>query len=714
MSAPAKLPQYLAANPRLDRWVRFDADGIATIFTGRCELGQGIVTAFAQIAAEELDLAVDQLRVIDADTELTPDEGHTSGSRSTPEGGPALRMACAEVRAVLLAEAARQLDIPVNQLVVENGRITGADRIREVSYWSLPHRELLAREATGQAQVKPVVRYTVVGRNQPRLDIPDKIAGRPRFVADMDLPGMCYGRIVRPPSFGATLLSLDEAAVRALPGVVALVRDGNFLGVIAQREEQAVKARQAMIGQARWSEPGLPTDADDIYRYLETRATVDTVIMKRENPAARARATQTFEARFTKPYVAHASLGPSCALATWSAERIEVWTHSQGVYPLQRELAQVFDLPVESVIAHHVDGSGCYGHNGADDAALDAVLLARAVPGQPVLLQWMRDDEFAWEPLGPAMVVKTRASLDAQGNIVDWSTDIWSNGHTQRPGTSVSTVPTSSLLAAWHLAAPIARIPQGDPAMAGGGGIARNGEPLYDLPNKLVTAHKVQELPLRVSTLRALGAYANVFAIESFIDDLARAANADPVEYRLRHMKNPRARAVIERAATEAGWVPNALSDGSSGRGIGFAQYKNGYGYIAVVIEVAMEPEFRVTRAVAAVDVGMAINPDGVINQTEGGILQSLSWTLKEAVQFDRERITSRDWETYPVLTFSEVPTVEVHLIDRRDEPALGAGETPTGPTAAALGNAVAHALGVRVRDLPLTRDRIIAAMELA
>lgn len=711
MSAAIKVPPMLSANPRLNRWVRFNDDRTATVFTGRVELGQGIITAMTQIAAEELDLSFEQVRIIDADTRLTPDEGHTSGSRSISEGGSAMRSACAEVRAVLLAEAARRLDLPADRLVVEDGRITGADRIRETSYWDLPHADLLDREATGQVPPKPVARYTVVGRSERRLDIPDKLLGRPRFVADMKLPGMLHGRVARPPSFGAKLESFDEAAIRALPGVVAVVRDGDFLGVVAQREEQAVKARKAMIAASRWTERPIPTDAADVYRFIETRETTDTVIVERRDEAALARAHATLEARYSKPYIAHASLGPSAALATFDGGKIEVWTHSQGVYPLQRELAQVFDLPLDSVVAHHVDGPGCYGHNGADDAALDAVLLARAVPGRPVMLQWMRDDEFAWEPLGPAMVVKTRASIDGEGNIVDWSLDLWSNGHTQRPGVVVTTEPSVSLLAAWHLARPVARMPQGDPAMSGGGGMARNAEVIYALPNQKVVAHRVDELPLRASTLRALGAYANVFAGESFIDELALACGADPVEYRLRHMQDPRARAVIELAAQKAGWVPHAQSDGTRGRGIAFAQYKNGYGYIAIVAEVVLEPEFRVTRMVAAVDVGLAINPDGILNQTEGGILQALSWTLKEQVDFDRERILSRDWETYPVLTFSEVPQVEVHLIDRRDAEPLGAGETPTGPTAAAVGNALAHALGVRVRDLPLTRERIIAAL---
>lgn len=707
------LPLWLNTNRRLDRWVRFDDDGRATIFTGRVEYGQGAITALAQIAAEELDLALEQVRIIGGDTSLTPDEGHTSGSRSIDEGGTALRTACAEARAVLLDEAARRLDLPVERLQVEQGRIGGADRTREISYWDLPHRDLLAREATGRVQPKPASRYTVVGLSAPRRDVPDKVAGRPRFVADLVQPGMLFGRVVRPPSAGARLLAFDEAAIRVLPGVVAVVRDGDFLGVVAEREEQAVKARRAAMAAARWQEPGLPVDAEGIHAWLEAAKTTDTVIVERRDEAARGRAVTRLQAQYGKPYIAHASIGPSCALARWDADpaRVELWTHSQGVYPLAREIAQILGLPATSVVAHHVDGPGCYGHNGADDAAFDAVLLARAVPGRPVMLQWMRDDEFAWEPLGPAMRVKTAAALDAEGRIVDWQLDLWSNGHSQRSGMVKTEYPNATLLAAWHLAQPVARMPQGDPLMAGGGGMARNAEVIYDLPNQKVVAHRVEELPLRVSTLRALGAYANVFAAESFMDELAAAAGADPVEFRLRHLSDPRARAVIERAAEASGWVRGAASDGVTGRGIGFARYKNGYGYIAVVAHVTLEPDFRVTRVVAAVDVGLAINPDGILNQTEGGILQSLSWTLCEAVRFDRERIVSRDWETYPILTFAGVPQVEVHLINRPDEVPLGGGETPTGPTAAAVGNALAHALGVRVRELPLTRERIVAAM---
>jgi nicotinate dehydrogenase subunit B len=711
MSAPAKLPGSLNTNRRLDQWLRFNPDRTVTICTGKVEIGQGIVTAMAQIAAEELDVALTRVRMVSGDTERTPDEGQTSGSRSIDEGGSAMRYACAEARHLLLQEASKLLDIPADKLTVEDGVITGFDRIRKLAYWELPHAELLNREATASIKPKPPARHTIVGTNAARLDIPAKATGTPRFVQDLELPGMLFGRVVRPPSYDAQLASFDADAVRKLPGVVAVVRDGNFIGIVAEREEQAVKARLAAASAAQWQETPLPTDDAGIHDYLQSRQTRDQVIVERTDAAARAHGTRTLEARYTKPYIAHASMGPSCALARVDDGRTEVWTHSQGVYPLRHDLATVLDVPPENILVHHIEGAGCYGHNGADDVALDAVLLARAVSGRPVQVQWMRDDEFAWEPFGPAMVVKTRAALDAQGNIVDWAFDVWSNGHSGRPNTAKTAGKVSSLLAAWHLANPVAHRPQGDPPMTAGGGLARNSPAPYDFPNERVVAHRVEEMPLRVSALRSLGAYANVFALESFMDELAAAAGADPVEFRLRHMKDPRARAVIELAAQKAGWRAGAPNDGASGRGIAFAQYKNGYGYLAIVIELGLEPDLHVKRAVAAVDVGQAINPDGIINQTEGGIIQAISWTLKEQVKFDRERVTTRTWEEYPILTFPEAPPVEVHLIDRPDEAPLGAGEMAAGPTAAAIANALHHALGVRIRDLPLTRVRIIAAL---
>ena len=712
MNAPVKLPGSLDANRRLDQWLKFEADGTLTVYTGKVEIGQGVLTAMAQIAAEELDVSLAKLRIVSGDTVLTPDEGHTSGSRSIDEGGTALRYASAEARDLLLREAAKRLDMPLDKLTVEDGVISGFDRIRRLSYWELPHAELLAREATASVKPKAASKHSIIGTAVERLDIPFKATGTPRYVQDIELPGMLFGRVVRPPSYDAQLTAFDIDAIRKLPGVVAVLRDGNFIGVVAEREEQAVKARTAALKAAQWKEVPIAADEAGMHEYLRTRPdNKETLITERVDAAAKARGTRKLDARYTKPYIAHASIGPSCALARIDGDRMEVWSHSQGVYQLRYDLATVLKMDLEKIIVHHGEGSGCYGHNGADDVALDAVLLSRAAGGRPVQVQWMRDDEFAWEPYSPAMTTDVHAAIDDAGNIVDWSVEVWSNGHSQRPVSIKTPSPVSSLVSAWYLEQPVARRVQADPPMAGGGGMARNAPVIYALPNERVVAHRVEVQPLRASALRGLGAISNVFAIESFMDELAAAANRDPVEFRLRHMQDPRARAVIELAAQKAGWKAGAESDGTSGRGFAFSQYKNGYGYMAVVIDLSLEPDPHVTRAVAAVDVGQVINPDGVINQAEGGIVQAISWALKEQVRHDRERVLSRDWETYPILTFAEIPAIEIHLIDRPEEKPLGAGEIAAGPVPAAVANALYHALGVRLRDLPLTREKIAAAL---
>jgi CO/xanthine dehydrogenase Mo-binding subunit len=710
MSASPKLPANLEANRRLSQWLTLNDDRTVTVRTGKIEIGQGIVTALAQIAAEELDVSLARVRMAGVDTSSAPNEGHTSASRSTDDSGSAIRHACAEARALLVTAAAARLDIPAEKLSVEDGVIGGYDRINEVSYWDLPHAEILDREATSTVVPKHSAQLRVVGTSAPRLDIPAKVAGLPRFVHDVELPGMLFGRVVRGPTIGAKLLEFDAAAVRALPGVVAAFSDGGFIGIVAEREEQAVKARQAAIRAAKWHENPLPTDSRGIHDYLTSRESPKHVLLDKAPAASEnQKPVRTLTARYTKPYLAHAALGPSCALARIADGVIEVWTHSQGVYPLRNDLAAVLEVPPKTIVVHHVEGAGCYGHNGADDAALDAVLLSRAVAGRPVQVQWMREDEFAWEPYGPPVVVEVRASLSAEGRVVDWQFDVWSNGHTSRPSRGKIEARISALRPAWDIGNPAARIVQAD---AGGvGGISRNALSLYDFPRERVVTHRVEEVPLRASSMRSLGAYANVFASETFMDDLAHAAGCDPVEFRLRHMKEPRARAVIELAAQKAAWQPNVKSDGTWGRGFGFAQFNNAYGYFAVVVDVALEPELRVTRAVCAVDVGRAINPDGIANQMEGGVVQAVSWALKEELRFDASGVLARDWESYPILTFGELPRVEVHLIDRPDEPPLGAGEVTMGPVAAAIGNALYHALGVRLRDLPLTRERILAAI---
>jgi CO/xanthine dehydrogenase Mo-binding subunit len=410
------------------------------------------------------------------------------------------------------------------------------------------------------------------------------------------------------------------------------------------------------------------------------------------------------KASYTRPYVAHGSIGPSCALAQWHDYGLRVWTHSQGIFSLRRDLALALDLAEDKIVVEHVQGAGCYGHNGADDVAFDAAWLARAAGGRPVRVQWSRADELAWAPFGPAMVVEIEADLDAAGAVVAWRHTVWSNGHTSRPGGAK----TPALLGAWHLGKPFARLPAVNPTIARGGGAERNSIPLYGFPAWQIVNHHVMAMPLRTSALRSLGAYANVFAIESFIDELATTVGADPVAFRLRYLNDPRARTVIERAAAKAGWADWKKREGI-GRGIGFARYKNVGAYCAVVAEIEAEAEIRVRRLVIAVDVGLVINPDGLANQIEGGAIQATSWTLKEAVRFDRARVTSESWETYPILHCSETPAVEVEIVSRPDCPAAGAGEAAQGPTAAAIANAVFDSLSVRVRDLPLTAERIQA-----
>jgi CO/xanthine dehydrogenase Mo-binding subunit len=701
------LPGSLGGNRMLDAWIRINADGTATVFTGKVELGQGIVTALAQIAAEELDLPLARVAMISGDTARTPNEGMTAGSQSVENSGTALRLAAAEVRGILVELASAKLEMSADSLSVADGVISAANGKR-ISYSELAATLDLKREATATVRPKPAGLHRIVGQSIPRFDIPGKVTGKAAYVQDMRLPGMVHGRVVRPPQYGATLQSVDDAKARAIPGVIAVVRDGAFLGVIAEREEQAVKARIALADAAKWKPgPELP-DPATIFEHLKTLPAKVEVIGVKQAPLL-ASAPKVLEAAYTKPYMAHASIGPSAAVAEFKDDKLTVWTHSQGVFPLRAELAKALKLQPAAVRCVHTEGSGCYGHNGADDVALDAALLARAVPGKPVKLQWMRDDEFAWEPYGPAMSMQAKGAVDAEGRIVDWNYELWSSSHSTRPQSTNGT----NVLAAWYLAEPHKMGPPTSPPQPAGGG-DRNSIPLYDFPNQKVTHHFIQEMPIRGSALRTLGAYANVFASESFMDELALAAGADPVAFRLAHMKDPRARAVIEKAAEMAGWKAGQKGDGIRGRGIGFSKYKNLACYVAVVADVEVDRaggRVRVTHTYAATDAGLVINPDGLIGQIEGGIIQSASWTLHEEVKFDRNGILSRDWASYPIMTMPEVPKVEVELINRPGERSLGAGEGSQGPTVAAIANAFAHATGRRIRDLPFHPARVKAAL---
>ncbi|MGB9367956.1 MAG: molybdopterin cofactor-binding domain-containing protein [Xanthobacteraceae bacterium] len=701
------LPGSLNGNRMLDAWIRINADGSATVFTGKVELGQGIVTALAQIAAEELDLPLARISMVSGDTGRTPNEGMTAGSQSVENSGTALRLAAAEVRAILIELASSRLEMSADSLSVADGVISAANGKR-VSYAELAASVDLRREASATVRPKPAGLHKVVGQSIKRFDIPGKVTGKAMYVQDVRLPGMVHGRVVRPPQYGATLASLDDSKAKAIPGVIAVVRDGSFLGVIAEREEQAVKARAALAEGAKWTPgPELP-DPANLFAHLKSLPTKVEVIGVKQAPIL-ASAPKVVEATYTKPYMAHASIGPSAAVAEFKDGKVTVWTHSQGVFPLRAEISKTLKMPPASVRCIHTEGSGCYGHNGADDVAVDSALLARAAPGRPVRLQWMRDDEFAWEPFGPAMAMQAKASLDGEGRIVDWNYEVWSNSHSTRPQSTTG----ANVLAAWYLAEPQQMGPPTSPPQPAGGG-DRNAIPLYDFPNQRVVHNFIQPMPIRVSALRTLGAYANVFASESFMDELAVAAGADPVAFRLAHLKDPRARAVIEKAAEIANWKAGEKGGLARGRGIGFSKYKNLACYCAVIADVEVDRasgRVRVTHVWSAADAGIVINPDGLTQQIEGGIIQSASWTLHEEVKFDRQGILSRDWSTYPIMTMPEVPQVDVALINRPEERALGAGEGSQGPAVAAIANAFAHATGKRIRDLPFHPERVKAVL---
>jgi nicotinate dehydrogenase subunit B len=706
MNAP--LPGPLSDNPGLDRWVAFPSPGKVTIFTGRVEFGQGVLTAMAQVAADELDVGIARIMVKSGDTELTPNEGYTAGSLSMQFGGVALAQACAEVRALFLAQAAKVIGCQLSELSIGDGKFLRGDKSTGQDYWTLAAAVDLAVKANGAAKRKAVKDLKAVGASHPRLDLPAKVFGQAIFIHDMTLDGMRHARVVRQPNRGATLTAVDEAAIkRAAKGTIEFVRTGNFLAILGGDEAALDAAALAAMTHVTWANVEKPTPLQQEANWLLQRPSVDRVIGSPEPADAQGR--ERFEATYTKPHIAHASVSPSCGLALFKDGHLTVWTHCQGVFPLRGALTRALKLDAAKITVHHVQGSGCYGHNGADDAAADAAVVAVVRPGVPVRERWRREEEFVYEPKQPAMVVKVRALIGADGKPSDWTAEIWSGNHNGRPGGGNSLLPEEALPDFVPLP-PANEVPE-----ANGGGATRNAEPLYDIAQKRIVHHLVHETPVRVSSLRGLGALTNVFALECAIDELAERAGQDPVAYRLSITSEPRARAVIEKAAAMAKWQAGAPAGTGRGRGFAFARYKNRAGYAAMVVELDVEEDIRLRHIWCAADAGLVVNPDGAINQIEGGIIQSASWVLKEQVRFDNGEqdsgVSSIDWLTYPVLKFSEVPEIDIELINTREAVPLGVGEVAAGPTAAAIGNAVSHALGARIRDLPLTRERVMAAL---
>lgn len=697
---PGTLPGSLANNPRLDRWLAFDAAGQVTVTSGKVELGQGILTALAQIVAEELDVSLPRIRLQAAATPDSPDEGVTSGSLSVQASGMALRHAAAAARAIHLQVAAQRSGVPLDALRIEDGAFLAPDGREVGSYWAQADAALLACDAPADARPKPPEARRIAGTSVARLDLPDKVFGAPRFVHDLRLPGMLHARVVRPPARRARLTGLREGA---LPGDAVIARDGSFLAVIAASEHDAERAAERLATRAAWQAEDTLPPAGALAEWLRAAPGEHAVIAERNDPAGAP--AKTLRATFFRPYVSHASIGTCCAVARWQDGTLEVWTHSQGVYNLRADLGKAFGMAEEDILVRHMEGAGCYGHNGADDVALDAALAARAVPGRPVRLAWSRAEEIGWAPFSSAMLVEVEASLDAGGNIASWNEEVISHGHSSRPGRN----PNPTLLAVEYMDPP-RQIPNAiNPPLASGGGAQRNALPAYRIPKLRVGVKRLAEMPLRVSALRGLGAPANVLAIESVMDELATMAGEDSLDFRLRHLDDPRGRDVLALAAEMCGWRGRAKREGF-GLGLAYARYKHTGAYCAVAAEIEALDRVVCRRLWVAADVGEAINPDGVANQYEGGAIHGASMALKEQVAFDRRAVTSDSWATYPILRFSEVPVVETRLIARPDQPPLGAGEASLAPAVAAIANAIHDALGIRPRNMPFTPDNLATA----
>ena len=694
------------ASNGLDDWLAIGTDGTITACSGKVELGTGVRTALAQIVAEELDVPLERVQMVMGDTALTPDEGYTAGSMTIHSSGTTLRHAAAEARRAMLKMASEMLDANLEELSIQNGVITVAqDPERAVTYADLMGGKLFQLQVTDQAPLKPPESYRIVGTSTPRQDLPRKVIGGPSFIQDLKVPGMVHARVVRPPNPGAKLVAMDESSLKDIPGLVQVVQRGNFIGVVAEREEQAIQAARQL--KVEWQETDVYPRMADLFTELRGQPTEDNVLVEQGDvEKAFAGAARQVHATYYEPYHAHASLGPSCALAEVKGDQVTVWASTQGPYPLRGALAELLDLPAENVRLIHVEGAGCYGQNGSDDAAADAVILAQAV-GRPVRVQWTRRDEFVWEPKSPAMVMEVRGGLDDKGNVVAWEYGVWSPSHARRPRFA------GQLLTAQLITG------QPAPQSRFSFGAERNAPTNYAFPAQRVTVHYVPNSFLRVSSFRSLGGSMNTFANESFIDELAAAAGVDPVEYRLRYLTDARERAVLLAAAEKASWDPRPSprtneAELAEGRGVAFTRYENDQAIVACIAEVDVQKNtgtVRVKRIVLAHDCGLIINPDGVKNQIEGNIIQSLSRALKEEVQFDERRITSVDWQTYPILTFSEVPEIEIVLIDRPDQPAIGVGEPSTVTTAAAVANAIFDATGARLRQIPFTPERLRAAL---
>jgi nicotinate dehydrogenase subunit B len=699
-------PRSLTRNPRLDQWIFFGDDRSVTVMTGKVEIGQGILTALVQMAADELQVSPSRIRIKSGDTGDTPDEMFTAGSQSVEVSGHALRIACADVRESCLQQAATLSECPPALIRITDGSFAGPGVPAGLDYWTCGKAIDWRRHVRADATLRQPGSFHSIGTSLPRLDLPAKLTGA-AFIHDLTFDSMVHARVIRKPRPVSRLdTGCLEGLRRQLPLSIELLVMGDFVALCADTEKAVVAAAEKASTAIRWRDPLSRAEQDFDTERLKELDTID----RSTEAAGRAHqrnAVSDVAATYRRPYLAHGSIAPSCAIAHWDGATLSVWSHTQGVFPLRGALAQFLQIELRAIVVHHCQGAGCYGHNGADDVAGDAALIAKCRPGRHIRVQWSRQDELSASPYGAASVVEIRAGVDADGKPTSWDIEIWSPTHNQRPGSRGA----PGLLAGEALPEPMSAMPPGDVPDELGGGGSRNSFAIYDLPPQRLTHHLVTGVPLRTSALRGLGAQANVFAIETFIDELAERAGTDPIAYRLHLLSDCRARNVIETVMQMSSWAQRPRGGDGVGYGVAFSRYKNRAAYVAIVATVEVDEDVRVKSIWCAADAGLVVNPDGAINQIEGGIIQALSWTLKEEVRLNSEGQLPATWDDYPILRFSEVPEVNVHLVSTNDVVTLGVGEVAVGPATAALGNAISNALGQRFRELPLSRERIAAAL---
>jgi nicotinate dehydrogenase subunit B len=688
----------------VDSFLAIDKAGNVTVYSGKVDLGTGVTTALRQIVAEELDLPIMRIELVQGDTLLTPDQGTTWGSLTIQLGGMQLRQAAAAARHALLSEAAKKLG--TDQLTVADGVISGGGK--KISYGELIGGKKFEIKLDPKQPVKEKAptEYTIVGKSQPRVDIPDKITGRFIYMQDFKVPGMLHGRVVRPPAIGAKLEGVDEGALKKIPGA-KMVREGNFLAVVASSEWNAIRGAADL--KANWSKSETLPDQAKLWEHVRNSKVAKLEEYGKTGDSAAALAAdgvKKMSVTYDFAIHTHGSIGPSCAIAEFKDGTLTSWSASQATHNLRKQLAQMFSLPPEKVRCIYIEGSGCYGRNGHEDAAADAALLAKVV-GKPVRVQWSRADEHGWDPKGPPTLMDMRAAMDAQGNVTAWEGDFYMPQQT--PGGFLVPLVAATLTgmpAAEHIAP---------------GNVFQNSAIPYKFPNTKSVCKRLETTPFRPSWIRTPGRMQNTYANECFIDELAAAANMDPLEFRRKYLDDKRGLELLDRLAKLAKWEQRpspqkgAIGNLAKGRGVSYVKYELVRTYVGAVAEVEVDRAtgvIRVPKFTVVHDCGQIINPDGLKNQIEGNVIQTVSRTLIEEVKFDRSQVTSLDWESYPILKFPQVPEIVIELIDRPTEKPWGAGEPSAAVIPSAISNAVFDATGVRLRSVPYTPAKVKAAMQ--